>query len=257
MQQPSPHLIGISGRIGSGKDTVAQIIQVLNSVNIKDSSVAHLLEYYETTPLKSSWTVKKFAGKLKEVASMLTNIPVHKFEDQEFKKTLLGPEWDSYGILRKDTTRQIDIQPEPHSEDSVWLKNADNTEIHNQMTVREFLQKLGTEAMRVGLHQNVWVNALFSEFKPNISQWLVTDVRFPNEAEAVKKHHGIMLRINRGEAPANAHVSETSLDDYAFDYVIDNNGTMEDLVTKVREFCQKYGLKEANHYEPDHVGGFF
>jgi dephospho-CoA kinase len=65
------NLIGISGKIGSGKDTVAAIIQ-------------ELYPQYE---------VKKFAGKLKDIASILTGIPVEKFEDQEFKKTDLGKEW--------------------------------------------------------------------------------------------------------------------------------------------------------------------
>lgn len=59
-------IIGVSGYSGSGKDTVGKIIQKLCP--------------------KSNWQIKKFAGKLKEIASLLTGIPALKFEDQEFKK---------------------------------------------------------------------------------------------------------------------------------------------------------------------------
>ena len=63
-------IIGINGKIGAGKDTVGTIIQGL------------LL-----TSKKKSFEIKKFAGKMKQIASLLTGIPVVKFEDQEFKET--------------------------------------------------------------------------------------------------------------------------------------------------------------------------
>lgn len=177
-------IIGISGRIGSGKDTLAKFIQALDS----------------------SWEVKKFAGKLKQIASLLTGVPVKAFESQSFKKEIMPAVWGG-------------------------------------MTYREFLQKLGTDAIRDGLHTNTWVNALFADYKliprggddqpaPFVSypNWLITDVRFPNEAEAVKKYGGIMVRLKRNELPAaGLHPSETALDDYPFDLVIDNNGDLDKL----------------------------
>ena len=105
------------------------------------------------------------------------------------------------------------------------------------MTVRELLQKLGTEAMRNGLHTNVWVNALFADYSAQ-SNWIITDMRFPNELKAVKDKGGITIRIERDGSTnqlENLHLSETALDDAAFDYVIYNNGTMEELIKKVRE----------------------
>mgnify|MGYP002478018656 CR=1 FL=1 len=64
-------IIGINGKIGAGKDTVGTIIQGLLLTNKNQSS-----------------DIKKFAGKLKQIASILTGIPVKKFEDQEFKKII-------------------------------------------------------------------------------------------------------------------------------------------------------------------------
>lgn len=70
--------------------------------------------------------------------------------------------------------------------------------------------------------------------------WIITDLRFPNEANAIKDRGGITVRINRAEAYTsgsvkNLHSSETALDRYDFDYVIINSGTIEELQQKVLE----------------------
>jgi hypothetical protein len=198
-------IISITGKISSGKDTVAQIIQ-------------------EYTPYHD-WEIKKFAGKLKVIAEILTGVPKINFEDQEFKKQDMPSEWG--------------------------------------MTYRDLLQKLGTEAMRNGLHTNVWVNSLFSDYRvlddtlrasmgnvldysdcvfPN---WIITDTRFPNELEAVKTHKGITIKVIRdsGNTVGPTHASETALDDYTkWDYVIDNNGSIEDLKTQVFSILEKESL---------------
>ena len=197
-------IIGVSGYSGSGKDLVGTMIQFLASRNTTKVSLEDILDFPINHEYwleeQSGWEIKKWAGKLKTIASMLTGIPVEKFEDQQFKKTDLGPEWD--------------------------------------MTVRDFLQKLGTDAVRDGLHSNAWVNALMSDYT-NESKWVITDTRFPNEAEAIRKKDGIMIRVERsGVKPINNHPSETGLDDYTFDHVIKNNGSIEDLLLKVKSILQ-------------------
>jgi hypothetical protein len=188
-------IIGLSGYAKSGKDTVAEIIQDLTK------EAAPGLHFVNT------WEVKKFAGKLKLIASILTGIPEKDFEDQDFKNTELDSEWGFDDL---------------------------NLGIEYPMTVREFLQKLGTDAIRDGLHKNAWVNALMADYKPRKmdqykpSNWIITDCRFPNEAEAIKERGGVIIRIDRpGINPVNAHPSETALDNWDFDYKIAN---VSDLV---------------------------
>ena len=117
------------------------------------------------------------------------------------------------------------------------------------MTYRDLLQKLGTEAMRNGLHKNVWVNALVADFNidedEQVSYWIITDSRFPNELAAVKKHNGIAIKVIRdsGNTIGITHTSETALDNYTeWDYVIDNNGTLEELKTQVLSILEKESL---------------
>lgn len=200
-------LIGISGKIGAGKDTVGVIIRQLAITNNG-----------------ADWDIRKFAGKLKIVASLLTGISIEKFEDQEFKKTILGPEWG------KETKSNPLNAIEPFK-DITFVE---------MMSVRDLLQKLGTEAMRNGLHQNTWVNALFADFKEDM-HWIITDMRFPNEYKAIKDKGGITIRVNRpGHGTsmvdlASAHPSETALDGFEFDYTINNDGDLDKLISLVRE----------------------
>lgn len=193
-------LIGISGKMGVGKDTLGSIL----------------------CDLEPAYEVKRFADKLKMIASLLSGISVERFESQDFKQFNMPSVWNRH---KSPTTAYGDQRI--------------------KMTVREFLQKLGTEAMRDNLHEDVWVNALFADYKSiggtmdvrrtriDYPNWVITDVRFPNEANAIINRGGIMVRLNRDKTPgiSKDHSSETALDNWTgFSYEIDNNGTIEDLI---------------------------
>jgi len=229
-------LIGINGKIGSGKDTVGSMIQYLTS-ECSNPNGKYFRTYQQFVEngnpgnndfqhwYESDWEIKKFAEKLKQVASLLTGIPRYKFEDQEFKKTYLGPDWN------------------------IYFPNEDRPE---QMSVRTMLQKLGTEALRDGLHTNTWVNALFSEYTClddtnrasmgnvidysdcEFPKWIITDMRFPNELQSVIDRGGITIRVTRPGTGVGNHPSETALDAYTMNYEIVNDGTLDDLLNKVR-----------------------
>lgn len=184
-------LIGFSGYIGAGKDQSAKIAQELLQLQI------------DTDSGFPTWDIKRFSGKVKQIASLLTGIDIEKFEDQEFKKSYL----DDFG-----------------------------------MTVRLLLQKIGTECIRDHLHKDAWVKALFADYSKH-SNWLITDVRFLNEAVAIKERGGILIRIKRGNATSD-HPSEMALDNYGFDYTIDNNGTIEGLTKSLKAILNDIKITE-------------
>jgi hypothetical protein len=212
-------ILAINGYSNSGKDTVGIIIQYLLSNSVGNTTVEEAVTNYNDHEWwleeNSEWEIRKFAGKLKDIASHLTGIDIEDFEDQEFKKTLLGPEW---GTIEDNPLNSIPV--------------FEDVKFNRLMSVRDFLQKLGTDAMRKGLHDNVWVNALMADYKPvdynddeqpSLPNWIITDCRFPNEAQAVKDKGGIVIRIDRpGVKPINDHPSETGLDNWKFDYKIAN-----------------------------------
>jgi hypothetical protein len=224
-------IIGINGKIGSGKDTVGSIIQYLTA---EDTGQFCLNRIHSGKSIEghhnSTWEIKKFAGKLKQTASLLTGIPIEKFEDQEFKKTYLGEEWNS-----------------PYN---IPFSGPDFVKHDGAMTVRTLLQRLGTEAMRDNLHENVWVNALFADYKAGDPEWdafypnwIITDMRFENELEAIVRRKGITIRVVRpGRTLTGTHPSEIALDGFIMHYEIINAGTIEDLIERVREILIKENI---------------
>ena len=163
-------------------------------------------------------------------------------------------------------------------------------------TPRFLMQYVGTDLLRNQLHPEIWVNSLMNEYKPvsgyyssnlrigarfydengNLQKeiigkeipnteidkriypnWIITDMRFPNEMEAVKKRNGITIRVNRPcnicggsgyhkmscpVSKSGEHYSEIALDSAAFDFVINNNKDIEHLVKEVKKILKKLNI---------------
>lgn len=268
-------IISISGKLGSGKDTVGEIVQIItNSPHFTDEAV---LSFIGREKLNPKWEVKRFADKLKDIVCMLLGCTREQLEDREFKEKELGEEW-------------------VNSKDDVYYGKF----LSERYSPRSLLQLIGTNLFREQILNNIWVNALMSEYKPLVSyqgvllglgmsdvqmekigksveaeypNWIITDMRFPNELKAVEDKKGITIRVNRisscecgnstdwiystikdgsnrycrkcnqKQTIKNEHASETALDNAEFDYTIDNDGTLLELVGKVRELLIKEKIR--------------
>jgi hypothetical protein len=104
--------------------------------------------------------------------------------------------------------------------------------------VRRLLQDLGVGARKL-FGDGFWVDQVVGQFGHDWwgydKKVVITDVRFINEAKAIKGKGGQVWRINRiNVGPANSHVSEIELDDWDFDGVITNNSDMPNLIKQIR-----------------------
>lgn len=92
----------------------------------------------------------------------------------------------------------------------------------NPMTAREFLQYFGTDICR-HIKPDIWVESCISRMLESGTELaIVPDVRFPNEAEAIKKAGGKVIRLTRSPHK-DEHESETALNNYKdFDHTLDN-----------------------------------
>jgi hypothetical protein len=111
------------------------------------------------------------------------------------------------------------------------------------MTIGEMFQKIGTDCLRDKLHQDVWILSLFSKYTAD-QNWIISDVRFINEADYIKKLGGIIIRLNgdpmnmvKYETRDINHISETELDDYKkFDILFDNkvNANFKEMLDMIK-----------------------
>ena len=257
-------IIGISGKINSGKDTVGKIIQILTqSPHFTNKGVLNFLDRDLQNP---KFTIEKFGGKLKDVVCILIGCTREQLEDEVFKNTELGEEWWYYSRGSIEKPYEYMITKEEYNK----LKENQKEYFRIvKLTPRLMLQLIGTECMRNIIHPNTWVNALMSEYKESpikvkivnencvpykkFPNWIITDVRFSNELEAVKTKNGISIRVNRitdnvlinndtHAVTDYQHESEIALDNAEFDHVIYNNSSLESLINSIRFILTKEKL---------------
>ena len=147
----------------------------------------------------AGYKVMRFADALKEAACTIFGWERSDLEDMSFKMTV----------------------------DEFWGE-----------TPRVLLQRMGTEAMRENIRKDIWVKALERRIRSSSNTRIVIpDVRFTNEAEAVKAWGGYVVKVTRNSyMPPNAttqqlkHKSETEMDDYdGWFYAVENDGDIEKL----------------------------
>lgn len=168
-------IISISGQAGSGKDLVGRIIQGVFANYSKDEFQELLQRQVQTD--ETHWQIKKFATKVKQTASLLTGVPIEKWEDSDFKNSYMGSEWDKIKVTYRRGNGEINelfLNNEQEAEEYIAIVEKSNVidVSYRAITHRQFLQWLGTDAIRNGLHENAWVNGLMSEYS---TPYLYTD----------------------------------------------------------------------------------
>jgi PAS domain-containing protein len=103
------------------------------------------------------------------------------------------------------------------------------------VTPRWVLQYWGTEVCREGFNPDIWVASLEYRLLHANYNIVITDCRFKNEIEAIRKTGGTIWRIHRGYPETNtSHASENDWIDVQPDIFINNTGSIEDLYKEVK-----------------------
>lgn len=271
-------IIGINGEIGSGKDTVGKIIQLLASDDSSFKNWAHvypeeaILDWNGNFDGLGSFQNKKFADKLKDFVCVLIGCTRRQLEDHDFKNIPLGDEWNKLKITYSDGYDEV-FGIFPYDFDVNELEDAKGRRayIHSieivQLTPRLLMQLIGTECGRDIIHPDIWVNGLFNEYKIDkitneYPDWIITDLRFPNELARIKKYEGVSIKVVRPKEASTGnqnidfilnktpnfgttpHYSEIALNNARFDYTIINDGSLIDLKNKVDII-----LKDIKYFE--------
>lgn len=183
-------IVGITGKIGSGKSTIAQ----------------YLVDHFD-------FEEYSFAKPLKQIGE------IFGFS----QKQLYGSQQD-----------KLSLHP-------YW-----------KISAREFLQKVGTDLFRQALPKiipeikdSVWVDLFKISYK-NDKNYVISDVRFLNEAQAIKEMGGIIIKTERfntvvsTEMSETKHLSENELETIPYDFIIDNNKSYQIAAEQVENIINLY-----------------
>ncbi len=98
---------------------------------------------------------------------------------------------------------------------------------------REMMQKIGTNLIRNQIDPDFWIKKLVTHIidlkKKGYTNFVIDDVRFPNEADAIKKINGFLIKLERTTSEKNNHESECYIDTIPYDYLLINNASIENL----------------------------
>lgn len=223
-------IISIQGNKNSGKDTVAIFIKYI----LETPSFLHnyqIAKFLKFKSFKNRWFITRYAEKLKEVLSIILNVPVEKFEDREFKENK---------YFNFETCKFVDnprIISDTNFNRSVKKGNL-NIFTEYDLSVRQILQAFGTDLMRKYLGDKLWINLTLNQNYDNI---IIADQRFIIENETVQDNEGIIIHITRPGCEAGKHPSEKEIKKLyqknQYDYIIDNAGSLEDLFNECKYIC--------------------
>lgn len=204
-------LIGITGRKRSGKDALATIINKRS---------------------QGKYTIVSFADPMRKIMSEVCLFPP-QYDYESMKEE---------PILEVDNTKPFFfprvIEMLSYNTDGMADFRKNGVKFVNFMkgfqsrkfSPREFLQKLGTEFGRNELGENIWVDTLIHSLQSD-GNYIIADVRFNNEAEAIIKAGGTIFKTVRPELETghneDKHQSEVGIDSNFISFTIEANSLSE------------------------------
>jgi hypothetical protein len=213
-------IIGVCGFIGSGKDTVADYL--VNFHEFRRDSFAATLK--DAVAAVFGWDRELLEGRTKEARAWREQV------------------------------------------DPWWAERLSMPDL----TPRLILQLWGTEVCRKGFHDDIWIASLENKLRNSTDDIVISDCRFPNEIASIKKAGGKVIWVQRGDLPEwysvavldnmttghyardnmekkqlgmkyqypGIHVSEWAWVGTKFDHVIENDGTIDDLYTAIKNLVR-------------------
>lgn len=109
-------------------------------------------------------------------------------------------------------------------------------------TPRHAMQTLGTEWGRRQIHPDFWIEAAFMKPYQGVTV-IFDDVRFPNEAAAIQKRGGTVIRVVRPAQELHDvgfHPSEKQ--EFDANYVLGNHGSIPDLTDELSRVMRDLNL---------------
>lgn len=198
-----PKLIAISGWKGAGKDTVG----------------SYLVHRYKYRPISFAYALKNMVSEMYQV---------HRFwMDDRNKKEM--PLMHMPVIPTDPFSEAIHMMLKDELSSGYWTPRA--------LCILE-------GSIKRSVHANYWVKKVVEEIlKDEHNNYVITDMRYANEADVLKLMipSTAAIRIERaGHSITTQDPSERNLDNYKFDAVISNEGTISDLENRIDQYMRRF-----------------
>lgn len=190
-----------------------------------------------------------------ETPSLNTNLVGLIGKKQSGKDTLAQHLIDEYGFTRyafADPIKEACQVIFGFTKEQCWGKEKEVVDPFWKITPRKIFQIFGTELFQFELPKHAeeladigrtfWAYRFARWYEQQVAKnpelkVVITDVRFPFEADIITSMGGSLIKIARPNQVYNdMHASETEMDLIKYHYYIDNNGTIDDLILKVDRF---------------------
>jgi hypothetical protein len=208
-------IIGVAGEKKHGKDTVANYLKT-----------------------KYGYEQMAFADMLKNICSKAFNVSISDMYNEELKEALFDQPIQLHYMSQMSVVYNLlgNISVSSRQMDAAEIKFIEKKEF---TSIRDMLQFMGTNILRDIFDPDFHYNSVAKHFKANeVKAGVVSDVRFANERLLLKQDFDakliLVVRPSMVRNETSSHASETSLGDPSeYDYVVINDGTIEDLYTKI------------------------
>lgn len=206
-------IIGISGLIGAGKDTIAD----------------YLVNFHGFR--RESW-----AGTLKDAVANVFSWPRDLLEGRTAQARIWREQVDPWWAQRLDIP---------------------------DLTPRWVLQYWGTDVCRVGFHADIWTASLENRLRQTQDNVVISDCRFANELDTIKRLGGITVRVVRGPDPEwvdlyrrdsesfkvqypDVHASEYSSVCLDYDHVLRNDSSVAELYDGIKDLLEGHPVARSS-----------
>lgn len=238
--------IGLNGLAGSGKDTVAKMLNVILKENWSSFEMCKV--YYNnfyTKPNASASYYEKFknhdsniiclafADQLKRICANIFGIPLKCFYFNKSTAWICINKGFEYTEIRPNNVISCE-------EFYYNLEDYKNSDTKYWMSLRDILVYIGTYMLQADLNKEVFVNTVENQIKTEsllnngLKYAIITDIRFNHELDYIKNNNGLTIKIVRDGIEQLNNIAEHELDDEdSYDHIIYNNGTYDDLFKNI------------------------
>lgn len=244
-----PVVIGIAGKAGAGKDTVASMFNYIHTVGLTKCKYDEWLTRYAVSPNRYKDKTIHFADAVKDCISVTFGINRSDLDDPRFKKdysiTFPYVDIDKFSS-HKERYKSYKIYEDSSTSPFTYK---DGRVVKIIVPIRKLMQWYANGLIKGGTYKNVWVDAAVPKILNVVNRYnfcTIPDIRFRQEADVVKNpsFYGQVVRVIRPSSSAVEDSHESEKDDIEADYLIYNNATKLALFYRVVEIVQTLNKKK-------------